>query len=92
MKAYCQETFRWIHFGRSEALNSISLWRGKNFSAINFLKQESWKQRAETGESENFAFQGQWNWSDHCDLGRTKNLSFMVKALYLQSSGRTNNC
>ena len=56
MKAYCQETFRWIHFGRLEALNSISLWRGKNFLAINFLKQESWKQRAETGESENFAF------------------------------------
>ena len=51
MKAYCQETFGWIHFGRSEALNSISLWTGKNFLAINFLKQESWKQRAETGES-----------------------------------------
>ena len=28
----------------------------KDFLAINFLKQESWKQRAETGESENFAF------------------------------------
>ena len=50
MKAYCQQTFRWIHFGRS-AFNSISLLRGKNF-----LKQESWKRGAETGESENFAF------------------------------------
>ena len=30
--------------------------------------------------------------SDHSDLGRTKNLSFMVKALYFQGSGRTNNC
>ena len=29
---------------------------GKNFLAINFLKQESWARRAETGERENFAF------------------------------------
>ena len=38
--------------GSSEAFNSI------NSLAINFLKQESWKQGAETGEfeSENFAF------------------------------------
>ena len=62
MKAYCQETFGWIHFGRSEALNSISLWTpqkkflGWGPRPINFLKQESWKQKAETGESENFAF------------------------------------
>ena len=28
----------------------------KKFLAINFLKQESRKQKAETGESENFAF------------------------------------
>ena len=55
MKAYCQQTFRWIHFGRS-AFNSISLWRGKNFLAINFLKQESGKRGTKTGESENFAF------------------------------------
>ena len=44
MKAYCQETFGWIRFGRSEVLNSISLWTGKDFLALNFLKQESWKQ------------------------------------------------
>ena len=64
----------------------------KKFLGYKFLETRIWKQRAETGESENFAFQGQWNRSDHCDLGRTKNLSFMVKAFYLQSSGRTNNC
>ena len=52
MKAYCQETLGWIHFGRSEALNSISLGTGKNLLAINFLKQESWKQRVQTGEKE----------------------------------------
>ena len=44
MEAYCQETFGWIHFGHSEALNSISLRTRKNFLAINFLKQESRKQ------------------------------------------------
>ena len=54
MKAYCQQTFGWIHFSHSEAFN---LWTGNNFLAsINFLKQESWTQRAETGEGENFAF------------------------------------
>ena len=37
-------------------------------------------------------YQGRRNRSDHSDLGRTKTLSFMVKALYFQSSGRTNNC
>ena len=56
MKAYCQQTLRLIHSGCS-AFNSISLWTGKNFLAINFLKQESWNQGAETGESENFAFE-----------------------------------
>ena len=56
MKAYCQQTFEWIHFGRLEAFNLINLWEGKNFVAINFLKQESWTQRAETGERENFDF------------------------------------
>ena len=56
MKAYCQQTFGWIHFGRPEAFNSINLWEGKNFLAINFLKQESWTPRAETGECENFPF------------------------------------
>ena len=55
MKPYCQQTFGWIRFVRS-AFNSISLWTGKNFLATNFLKQESWKQGAETGESGNFAF------------------------------------
>ena len=59
MRTYCQRTFRWIHFGCS-AFNSISLWRGKNFLAINFLKQESWKWGAETGETENFALECQW--------------------------------
>ena len=53
MKAYCQQTFEWIHFGRSEVFNSINLWTGKNFS-----KQELWTRRAETGESENFFI---WN-------------------------------
>ena len=60
MKTYCQQTF-----GRSEAFDSINVWTGKNFLAINFLKQESWKQRAETGESENFAFEMQMG---DCDL------------------------
>ena len=56
MKAYCQQTFGWIHYGHTETFNWINLWTRKNFFAINFLKQESWTQRAETRESENFAF------------------------------------
>ena len=36
--------------------------------------------------------QGQQSQFDHSDFGQTKNLSFMVKALYFQSSGQTNNC
>ena len=35
---------------------SINLWTGKNFLAVNFLKQVSRTQRVETGESENFSF------------------------------------
>ena len=31
MKAYCQQTFRWIHFCGSEAFNSINVWTGKIF-------------------------------------------------------------
>ena len=64
MKAYYQQTFGWIHFGRSEAFNSINLWTGKNLLSTNFLKQESWKQRAETSESENFTLgmqMGDWH-------------------------------
>ena len=37
------EIIRMDNFGRSEAFNSISLWTGKNFWAINFLKHDSWK-------------------------------------------------
>ena len=39
------------------SFNSISSWTGKTFLATNLLKQESWKQGAETGKSENFAFE-----------------------------------
>ena len=33
MKSLLSEDIRWIHSGRSEALNSISLRTGKNFLA-----------------------------------------------------------
>ena len=56
MKTYCQQTFGWIRFGRSEAFNLINLWTEKIFLAINFLKQELREPMAETVESENFAF------------------------------------
>ena len=57
----------------------------KNFLAISFLKKESWKQRAQTGESENFTFRMQMEdlpllWYMPINIGKLRFVNFIKES------------